>query len=73
VGVANAYTVGQGRHLKLTVTEGAATAEVIGFGWGERLPELAGARTVDLAFAPSRNDWMGESRVQLKLKGFRVP
>jgi single-stranded-DNA-specific exonuclease len=73
VGVANAYTVGQGRHLKLTVTEGAATAEVIGFGWGERLPELAGARTIDLAFAPSRNDWMGESRVQLKLKGFRVP
>jgi len=71
--IASANTVGAGKHLKLVVTDGSATAEVIGFGHGERLAEVSGASTIDLAFAPSRNDWMGETRIQLKLKALQIP
>ena len=66
-------TVGQGRHLRLQVRDATGTAEAIGFGLGERAEEVARARRCALAFAPTRNEWMGETRVQLKVKGVRCP
>jgi single-stranded-DNA-specific exonuclease len=66
-------TVGQGRHLRLQVRDATGTAEAIGFGLGERAQEVAGARRCALAFAPTRNQWLGETRVQLKVKGVRCP
>ena len=27
----------------------------------------------DVAFVPTRNEWMGETRIQLKVKGVRLP
>ena len=43
--------------------------------YGERAARqgesLAKQNDCDLAFVPSRNDWMGETRIQLKVKGVR--
>jgi single-stranded-DNA-specific exonuclease len=66
-------TVGQGRHLRLQVRDRTGSAEAIGFGLGGRADEVAGARRCALAFAPTRNEWLGETRVQLKVKGVRIP
>ena len=40
---------------------------------GDRARALARAGRADLAFVPTRNEWSGEARVQLKLKGTRIP
>jgi single-stranded-DNA-specific exonuclease len=74
-----ATTAAQGRHLKLRVRDGSGVAEVIGFGMGERCAEVRKTGTCSLAFVPTRNEWMGETRVQLKIhtdgqaKGLRLP
>jgi len=65
--------VAAGRHLRLRVRDATGTAEAIGFGMGALAPELTRGARVGLAFVPTRNEWMGETRVQLKLKGVRVP
>ncbi len=67
-----ATAVGGGKHLKMSLHDGTARADAIGFGLGERAPEIARARRCDLLFVPSRNEWQGETRVQLKVKGVRV-
>ncbi len=66
-------TVGQGKHLRLAVHDATGTAEAIGFGLGERATGIVRGQRCALAFVPARNEWMGETRVQLKLKGVRVP
>ncbi|HEY6867325.1 MAG TPA: single-stranded-DNA-specific exonuclease RecJ [Candidatus Eisenbacteria bacterium] len=73
VGVDAASAVGGGRHLRLRVRDATGEAEAIGFGLGERAREVAAAGRCALAFVPVRNDWMGTTRVQLKVKGVRVP
>jgi single-stranded-DNA-specific exonuclease len=70
--VDTAARVGDDRHLRLTVRDTSGAAEAIGFGLGERAGELARGRRVDLAFVPTRNEWMGQSRLQLRLKGMRA-
>jgi len=65
--------VGGGKHLRMNVRDGTATAEVIGFGFGDQLAAVSAAGRCDMAFVPSRNEWMGETRVQLRLKGLRLP
>jgi single-stranded-DNA-specific exonuclease len=64
--------VGGGKHLRLRVHDATRSAEAIGFGFGERAAQLRAGGTCDLAFVPSRNEWMGETRVQLKLKDVRA-
>ena len=71
--VKSATTVGQGRHLRLQVHDDTGSVEAIGFGLGERVDEVRGARRCKLAFVPTRNEWRGETRVQLKVKGVQVP
>jgi single-stranded-DNA-specific exonuclease len=58
-------------HLKLRLRDGTGTADAIGFGMGALAPELPRGRRCEVAFVPSANEWMGETRVQLKLKGVR--
>jgi single-stranded-DNA-specific exonuclease len=65
--------VGSGKHLRLTARDDSGEVEAIGFGMGEQARLLARAGRADLAFVPTRNEWSGESRVQLKLKGTRIP
>jgi single-stranded-DNA-specific exonuclease len=62
-------------HLKMRVSDGAASCEVIGFGVEGQLPEVelgAGAR-VDLAYQVQINTWNGREQVQLKLVSLRTP
>ncbi|TMQ70797.1 MAG: single-stranded-DNA-specific exonuclease RecJ, partial [Candidatus Eisenbacteria bacterium] len=73
VRVTNATSVGGGKHLRMTLDDATGTVEAIGFGYGPRCGEVARAGRCDVAFVPSRNEWMGESRVQLKLRGVRIP
>jgi single-stranded-DNA-specific exonuclease len=65
--------VAGGKHLRLTARDDSGEVEAIGFGMGDRARGLARAGRADLAFVPTRNEWSGESRVQLKLKGTRIP
>lgn len=66
-------TVGAGKHLRFKVSDGGGTVDAIGFGMGEREKELRAAGRADLAFVPASNTWNGDTRVQLKLKGVRIP
>ena len=65
--------VGAGKHLRLRARDDSGEVEAIGFGMGESARALARVGRADLAFVPTRNDWSGEARVQLKLKGTRIP
>jgi len=71
--VESVSTAAQGRHLRLRLRDGTGSAEAIGFGLGGRAEEVREARRCSLAFVPTRNEWLGEDRVQLKVKGVRVP
>lgn len=71
--VESASAVAGGKHLRLRLRDSTGTAEAIGFGMGARVAEVARAGRCAIAFVPHRNEWMGETRVQLKLKGVRVP
>jgi single-stranded-DNA-specific exonuclease len=71
--VDSATTVGEGRHLRLHVRDATGSAEVIGFGLGARAEEVRRAQRCTLAFVPTRNEWRGEVRIQLKVQGVRVP
>jgi single-stranded-DNA-specific exonuclease len=73
VSVESATAVGGGKHLKLALVDGTGRAEAIGFGLGNLAPALARARRCDVAYSPTRNEWMGETRVQLKVKGVKLP
>jgi single-stranded-DNA-specific exonuclease len=73
VKVHSTQTVGGGKHVRLQLSDGTSSIEAIGFGMGERAREIAEAGRCDVAFVPSRNEWMGETRVQLKVKAVRLP
>lgn len=68
----NVITVGGGKHVRFNASDASGSVEAIGFGMGERATELKRAGRGDLAFVPTRNEWMGDSRVQLKLKSVRA-
>jgi len=72
VSVESAAAVGGGKHLRLLVRDDSGAAQAIGFGLGDQAAGLARGRRCDLAFVPSRNEWMGETSVQLRVKGVRV-
>jgi len=65
--------VASGKHLRLKARDDSGEVEAIGFGMGDRARALARAGRADLAFVPTRNEWSGEARVQLKLNGTRIP
>ncbi len=73
VAVANVVRVGKDKHVRFSARESGCEVEAIGFGMGELAPALMRAGRADLAFVPTRNEWKGESRVQLKLKAVRLP
>jgi single-stranded-DNA-specific exonuclease len=64
--------VGGGRHLKFRARDASGGADAIAFGQGARAEALARAGACGLVFVPQRNVWMGQTRVQLKVKGLRL-
>ncbi|MCC6348010.1 MAG: single-stranded-DNA-specific exonuclease RecJ [Candidatus Eisenbacteria bacterium] len=71
--VRDVSVVGGGKHVRLRASDGFGELDAIGFGMGDRAAALRAARRADLAFVPTQNEWNGESRIQLKLKGLRLP
>ena len=71
--VASVSVVGGGKHLRLSVRDRTGAAEAIGFGLGDQADGVRRAGACALAFVPTRNEWNGVSRVQLKLKGVQLP
>jgi single-stranded-DNA-specific exonuclease len=70
--VESAQAVGGGKHLRLSVRDATGSAQAIGFGLGDQVARVSQGRRCDLAFVPCRNEWMGETRIQLRVKGVRV-
>ena len=69
--VTHARTVGvDGRHLKLTVTDGQITFDAIGFRLGHLQSELT--LKVDLLYTFETNEYNGRTSLQLNLKDLRA-
>jgi single-stranded-DNA-specific exonuclease len=66
-----ARVVGDG-HLKLVLGADGGELEAIGFGMGDRLPDLDPALPFDVAFRLDRDEWNGESRLQAKLADLQL-
>jgi single-stranded-DNA-specific exonuclease len=70
--VAGAPRVVGTKHLRLTLAEGAARLEAIGFGMGERIGEVEGGEeAVDVAFKLEENSWNGRTTVQARIVDLR--
>ena len=73
VEVTSVSVVGGGKHLRLTVSDGTGGAEAIGFGFGDQAAAIRNAGRCALLCVPTRSEWNGAMRLQLKLKGLRLP
>ena len=67
--VMDAKRVGDGSHLKLTLTEGGRRFGAIAFGMGDRAPE-SGA-LIDVAFRPEINEYNHQVSLQLRVVDLR--
>ncbi|WP_155969606.1 single-stranded-DNA-specific exonuclease RecJ [Streptococcus ruminantium] len=71
--VESARTMGQNNaHLKLRVTKGTATFDVVAFGKGNLALEFSQAKYLELAVTLSVNRWNGNTSLQLMLVDARV-
>lgn len=71
--VESARTMGQNNaHLKLRVTKGTATFDVVAFGKGNLALEFSQAKHLELAVTLSVNRWNGNTSLQLMLVDARV-
>lgn len=70
--LANSVQEVKGGHVRLSVKEGPHVFSAMGFSMGEWLGALRAAKKVDIAFAPSLNEWNGKTTIQLVLQDLRV-
>jgi len=71
--VDNTRTMGAGNsHLKLKISQGDATFEVVAFGQGSLATEFAQTKNLELAVSLSVNKWNGQTSLQLMLVDARV-
>ncbi|MFH1699067.1 MAG: single-stranded-DNA-specific exonuclease RecJ [Candidatus Zixiibacteriota bacterium] len=69
--VGQPYLVGK-NHLKMKVTKGEKTFDVIGFGFGDLVRPLSmRAGTIDMAYVVEYNHWNGMTRIQLRVKDIK--
>lgn len=59
----------EGQHVKLQVTDGKVTRDVVWWGVGDAAMPKG---VFDLAFAPQRNEYNGRTTIQLKLLDWRA-
>lgn len=62
----------KGNTLKIWVTDGESTAEVIGFGMADVIPSDPLNQRIDLAYTCDLNTYNGITSLQLKIKDLRV-
>ena len=71
--VENARTMGAGdSHLKLKISKGTASFEVVAFGQGSKATEFSQAKQLELAVTLSVNQWNGQTTLQLMMVDARV-
>jgi single-stranded-DNA-specific exonuclease len=62
----------EGRHLKLRLDAGNGTAvEAMAFKLGHLAPHFQRPRAIDVVYTLDRNDWNGNTTLQLNMKDFR--
>lgn len=72
VTVKSARAVGaDGKHLKLTLSDGSLFFDAIGFRLGPLLPELPPGAKVDVMYALEKNEYNGRESLQLNLKDIK--
>ncbi len=59
------------RHLRLSVRQGDAVFQAIGFNMAERYYREDMPRVIDIAYTPQFNTWRNETSIQLVLKDLR--
>ncbi len=73
VTVKSTRTVGQdGKHLKMTVSDGRVTFDAIGFRLGSLLPNLQPGARVDVMYTFETNEFNGRTSLQLNLKDVKM-
>ena len=71
--VENARSMGAGdSHLKLKISKGTASFEVVAFGQGSKATEFSQAKQLELAVTLSVNQWNGQTTLQLMMVDARV-
>jgi single-stranded-DNA-specific exonuclease len=63
--------VNNGKHLRLRLRNAGAIWDAVAFGQGECLPGIKGR--LDIAFTLEKDEWMGETRLRLKLLDIKIP
>lgn len=62
----------KGEHMNLTVLQGGVSLRAVGFGMGQRVPELMQlSGECDVAYSIELNDWQGRQSIELHLKDIR--
>ncbi len=64
-------TMGDGKHLRLSLTDGVTLAQAVGFSMGDLAEKLNIGDVVDIAYHLEANVYRGERRSQLLLKDLR--
>ena len=66
--------LGQGKHLKLVVSDsdGSHPIDAIAFSMGEREQEARKGKVLDIVYTIDENEWKGNKKLQLKIKDFQV-
>ena len=59
-------------HLKLKISKGTASFEVVGFGQGLKATEFSQVKQLELAVTLSVNQWNGQTTLQLMMVDARV-
>jgi single-stranded-DNA-specific exonuclease len=67
----NPVAMGEGKHVRFSVTAGGARSRAVAFGNGGRLPVPAGT-PVDATFRLERNEWSGVTEPRLVLRSARA-
>ena len=71
--VENARSMGAGdSHLKLKISKGTASFEVVAFGQGSKATEFSQVKHLELAVTLSVNQWNGQTTLQLMMVDARV-
>lgn len=68
----NVRKIGEnGNHLKATAVQGESYGEVVAWGMGHQFDMLIQQERCDMIYTPQRNDWNGQSLLQLRAEVLR--
>ena len=68
----NVRRIGEnGNHLKAVAVQGDSYGEVVAWGMGHRFDTLLQQERCDMIYTPQRNDWNGQSLLQLRAEVLR--